>query len=472
MDVATGLIRDIDQRVKHIHAQVGMGATLEEVAAEQAGAILRTFSQTNRIDLGVITQVSTHLQTNGVWSRAQLSEFSACLRANAATRLHQPGTRPMQSNPCLEYYFLEEDWDKLQNLSPPAIQEIIAVRLHAFGMVCLDASSLKRASAIVQACSGTAVSPDDKRQYAHDVRTHLKTLDRDSFGTWPFQYIRKYPRSPFELPEQILDHACGRGKRPVAPPGKFEGSAFHLLVKQTPYKKQRLNQTPAKGAIVPVPSQAAAASPGLNYDLLPAMMHALMQAAVNSYEHSMARQSGPCQNRSATGQAYPPALMFGPFSRKPSSHAVTELDGSCAPMELDGSYAPTELDEDEGTGHDELGKLEADMAKSKKAVEETSASDPAAGKIAKRPAASIAKRPAASIAAACGTFDIEQWVKDNLDETEAAEESARRYFVDRLHHRGYRAAKLAGLSDKDACEARTCIRAKAGKFYDVVHKRG
>ena len=131
MAVATGLIRDIDQRVAHIHAQVGMGVTLEEVAAEQAGALLRTFSQTNRLQLGVITQVSTHLQTNGVWSRAQLSEFSACLRANADNRLHQPGIRPMQTNRCLEHYFLQEDWDKLQTekLSPEQIQEVIAIRL-------------------------------------------------------------------------------------------------------------------------------------------------------------------------------------------------------------------------------------------------------------------------------------------------------------------------------------------------------
>ena len=105
MVVAEDLIRDIDERVAHIHAQVGLGANLEEVAAEQARALLQTFSQLRRIGLGVVTRVSNHLQTNEVWDGNQLAAFSACLRSNSTNRLHQPGPRPMQSNPCLEYYF-------------------------------------------------------------------------------------------------------------------------------------------------------------------------------------------------------------------------------------------------------------------------------------------------------------------------------------------------------------------------------
>ena len=102
MDVAEDLIRDIDERVAHIHAQVGLGTSLEEVTAEQARALLQTFSQIGRIGLGVVTRVSNHLQTNEVWDRSQLAAFSACLRSNSTNRLHQPGTRPRQSNPCLE----------------------------------------------------------------------------------------------------------------------------------------------------------------------------------------------------------------------------------------------------------------------------------------------------------------------------------------------------------------------------------
>ena len=92
----------------------------------------------------------------------------------------------------------------------------------------------------------------------------VKKLDKDA--SWPFEYIKKYPRSPFELPDVILDHACGVGVRPVPPPGVIDGTSFKLLVKNTPYKnKPRLDQTSAVGAtlpLVPAPSPTAAASSG------------------------------------------------------------------------------------------------------------------------------------------------------------------------------------------------------------------
>ena len=75
-------------------------------------------------------------------------------------------------------------------------------------------------------------------------------------------------------------------------------------------------------------------------------------------------------------------------------------------------------------------------------------------------------------AAACGKFDIEGWAADNLDENEAAEEPQRRYFVSRLHHRAYTAAIKAGMSPEAAADMRSEITAKAGAFYDRVHKRG
>ena len=108
MEMAEGLIRDIDERVLHIHSQGSPGAKVEEVATEQAKALLQTFSQVGSIDLGVVTKVGQHLLKVGVWSNCQLSAFSACLRANATARLHQPGTRPMQSSPCLEHYLLQK----------------------------------------------------------------------------------------------------------------------------------------------------------------------------------------------------------------------------------------------------------------------------------------------------------------------------------------------------------------------------
>ena len=153
-----------------------------------------------------------------------------------------------------------------------------------------------------------------------------------------------------------------------------------------------------------------------------------------------------------------------------------------------GSGAPTEPakepHEGEGSGEDELAKIEAALAKSKKAVaaanaesgdEETAiAKRPAASAkaTAKRPAASakaIAKRPAAAVVP--GKFNIELWAAENLDKEEAAREPIRSYFISRLHHRAYKAAKSAGMSEKAACEARTLIRGKAGIFYDSFHKK-
>ena len=121
--------------VAHIHAQVGLVADLEQVAAGQAKALLQTLINICRLELGVVMRVSQLLQASEVWGRSQLTAFSACLRANADNRLHQPGPRAMQSNPCIEHYFLQEDWDKLQThkLSPEQIQEIIAIRLFSYG---------------------------------------------------------------------------------------------------------------------------------------------------------------------------------------------------------------------------------------------------------------------------------------------------------------------------------------------------
>ena len=139
----------------------------------------------------------------------------------------------------------------------------VALRLLGFGMVCLDAGSLKRASAIVQAFlrkRGKTVTADDERYYAQRMNFLLRKWDK-LWGPWPFQYIRHYPCSPFELPVHILGHACGIGARLVPPPGEFDGSSFNLLVCNTPYKKQRLNQTPAEGEGVPAQAMSAAHSP-------------------------------------------------------------------------------------------------------------------------------------------------------------------------------------------------------------------
>ena len=129
---------DIDSRVAHINTQVDMGASREEVVGEQYNALLNAFSQANGIELDVTTKVSQHLQGTGMWNRHQLAAFSACLRANTITRLHQPGNRAMQSSPCLEYYFLQADWDRrlMPKLPLPTLQETVGLRMHSFGIAC------------------------------------------------------------------------------------------------------------------------------------------------------------------------------------------------------------------------------------------------------------------------------------------------------------------------------------------------
>ena len=164
------LLADIDQRVGHISAQVALGANKEEVVSEQYQALLTVFSMLHGVELDTISRVSNRLVAQDVFSRPQLLAFSASLRAVAATRLGQPSQRPMQSNKALEHFLLQSDWDRLQELGQQSMQwsvqleEIVAVRMHRLGMVCPDADTLKRASAIVQAVSGNRATETDSKR--------------------------------------------------------------------------------------------------------------------------------------------------------------------------------------------------------------------------------------------------------------------------------------------------------------------
>ena len=57
MTTAAALIRDIDDRVAHINAQMDMGASREEVVGEQFKALLHAFSQASDIELDVTTKM-------------------------------------------------------------------------------------------------------------------------------------------------------------------------------------------------------------------------------------------------------------------------------------------------------------------------------------------------------------------------------------------------------------------------------
>ena len=137
------------------------------------------------------------------------------------------------------------------------------------------------------------------------------------------------------------------------------------------------------------------------------------------YPMSPTYACGPLQPSNVLPDAGP-----RPFSRKPS-HGSTEPD--C-------SHASTELDDDSGI--DELANLEADMAKSKKAVKSVaapSASDPGKAVSRKRPAAAVLKRPAAASiakrpATACAKFDVEPWAAENFRRAKAECDLPRKIF--------------------------------------------
>ena len=100
----------------------------------------------------------------GVFTDEQLQAFSASLRAAAATRLDQPSSRSMQTMSALEHFFTQSDWDTLHEPAKlpgthgtDAMEDVVAIRLHRAGVMCAGTETLKRASAVIQAC----VTPSD-----------------------------------------------------------------------------------------------------------------------------------------------------------------------------------------------------------------------------------------------------------------------------------------------------------------------
>ena len=176
-----------------------------------------------------------------------------------------------------------------------------------------------------------------------------------------------------------------------------------------PFEPARLHQTTAGAA-----SHGAASSGigGTPFGATSAFMHGM---------HQM--QAG----RPAVGDAGTPNVNLQLFNRKQSQGSIRRA----APTELyDPSHAPTEVDD---SGSDDLSRLEADMAASKKAVAEEERNEKkaaAAAKKNKRPAAApsvsdpgdkkaavatpllkrpaVAKRPAAVLF----DFDIDAWRRE------------------------------------------------------------
>ena len=67
-------------------------------------------------------------------------------------------------------------------------------------------------------------------------------------------------------------------------------------------------------------------------------------------------------------------MKFGPFKRNSSHGSIRSVSPTDVSLtERDGSHAASDPGDDDGSGADELGKLEAEIAKSKAALAATSA---------------------------------------------------------------------------------------------------
>ena len=260
---------DIDERLEHIAVQVSLGASKAEVIAEQFQELLRSFSNLSDMDLTCINEIGQHLAKTNVFSSQQLLAFSVSLRAAACAnrnRKRKGSKRSMQRNEVVEHCLTNMDWKQLQELGAKTkqtsdpLENIIAARLHKCGLVCPDVDTLKRASGIVQACMiTTTAKAADKRNICKGVRTKLKKLDDGA--PWPFEYIEKYPRSSFELPDEVFRHAYGDDE-PIAMPDDIDHTMFKLIVADTKYNTPRKDQPSQSDALVPfVPIGVGSPSP-------------------------------------------------------------------------------------------------------------------------------------------------------------------------------------------------------------------
>ena len=224
------LMAEVDSIVRYIEVKVRFGTDKDEVIAEQAKSLLHTFSKLAQcgIELATATAVSNHIGRTMIWNITQLAAFKACLRAAITTRLHQPGSRHMQSM-YIEDALIQADWDMLcahPKIGVVDMNYIVAFRMHRYGIDCPDSATLARAGAIVEACAGTL--PQNCQKWAFEMNTILNRLKKKY--PWPFAYIQNYPRDPHELPQEVLDYACGAGVRPVPPPAPIKDPYFRLIV--------------------------------------------------------------------------------------------------------------------------------------------------------------------------------------------------------------------------------------------------
>ena len=252
------LFADIDSRATHIEKSVEMGCDRADITNAQHKEILQVWSKHRGVTLDTVNELMTHINNKNVWSKAQTILFAEALRICVSKPA--AGKRGMQTHKYLEFYFTGGDWERLTGQETPSVtlcEDLVAARMHDLGMVCCDAQTLKRASAIVEHCSQVPAGDEQKIQLSRAIKSKLKNLDKSK--PWPFDYREQYPRSPLELPQYVLDHACGTDVQPVQPPPFFLTSEFALIVQATPYKRRALRKS---GHVLPTqPAESAQLQP-------------------------------------------------------------------------------------------------------------------------------------------------------------------------------------------------------------------
>ena len=501
------IVTDIDRRVDYISVQAGMmGADRNELVAEQYKTLLSSYSMLRTVNMNMISRICEHLHATDVFTRDQLSALSASLRAAlSAAAEDKPPARKMQHAGELEHYLTADDWTQLEEFGKPPkpktslMEEIVATRMHSVNIVCPDVDTCKRASAIVQSSMPCVnATPTDTRDIVNGVRDKLKKLDKGS--KWAFQYITTYPRTPFQLPPEILYHAYGKDK-PISMPDKIKKTTFRLKVAGTKYNKIRLKQTEPSLEIAPhVPLSPTPEQHVMNAgpfaELLNYFMHQMPHVGTQNTGIQFTSRIRP-QLGNGGNQAFTTLAAGGTSTTSDISDGEdVDPDDELAKVEASMAIAKKAVVKKtaEAKAEKEAAAEKALLAKAaevigKKATKEKKAATPAGGKAAApttkgktgkgkavastgkgKAVVSKGKAPAAVGVGPPGVFDIESWIPTHIKRDEAKAEPKRRNFVSNAHKRSHSAAFHCGVvrsSDLQPITKRA--RDAAGKLHDSIH---
>ena len=181
------LFADIDGRATNIEQSVRMGCNRAEITHSQHKELLQLWSKLRGVSLDTVNQLMDHIIKKNVWTKEHTSAFAVALRW--AVTKPAGGKREMQTNKYLEFYFTAGDWERLKGQETPSVtlcEDLVATRMHDYGMVCCDAQTLKRTSAIVEHCSQEQMGEEQKIQCTRAIKSKLKSLDKSK--PWPFDY--------------------------------------------------------------------------------------------------------------------------------------------------------------------------------------------------------------------------------------------------------------------------------------------